>query len=295
MTNNCPTKADILNAVPALREAIRAPMYAWPTIALFILNVAIWVSSTTLGSLHIIPVWVAILINGFTTYSFFTVLHDASHHAISRKSWLNELIGWLSLMFFGPCSLSFRAFRYLHIQHHRFTNDKNMDPDFWVSRGPFWLRPIMLATVDVNYLFYYFSKLNTRPKNEKLSIIPYAIFMLAIVVLCITSGYGWDMLFYWIIPSRIAIMLLSLGFDYLPHFPHKISEAQDPYQATTMREGMYFFWSPILFYQNYHLAHHLYPTAPFYAYKKVWHLGKKYFMQHHPAIIDALGRRKNPN
>lgn len=286
------SKTDILKAIPALKATIRAPQYAWPTIGLFLLNLIVWTTSTVLGYKQIIPIWVAVLINGITAYSFFTVLHDAAHHAVSRSSWLNELIGWISLMFFGPATLSFRAFRYLHIQHHRFTNDKKMDPDAWVSKGPSWIRPLMIATVDINYLIYYFSKIHTRPKLEKLSLIPYAIVMFAVVLFCLLNGYGWEMFFYWIIPSRIAIVLLSLGFDYLPHFPHKISEAEDPYQATTIREGMYFFWSPIVFYQNYHLAHHLYPTAPFYHYKKVWLLGKDYFMQHNPAIIDALGRRK---
>jgi len=286
------SKSEILDAVPGLKEVITAPIYAWPTIGLFLLNIVVWSTSTTLGCLHIIPIWIACIINGLTTYSFFTILHDASHHAVSLKSWLNELIGWLSLLFFGPVSLSFRAFRYLHIQHHRFTNDKQLDPDFWVSRGPFWLRPLMIATVDINYLLYYFPKINSRPKAEKIGLIPYSLLMLTIVIFCILSGYGWEMLFYWIIPSRIAIFLLSLGFDYLPHFPHKITEAEDPYQATSIREGFYVFWSPILFYQNYHLAHHLYPTAPFYCYKKVWLLGKENFMPHHPAIVDAFGRRK---
>jgi beta-carotene hydroxylase len=281
-----------LSSIPELKEVIKAPKIAWPTVTLFFVVIALFIASTTAGIQGIIPVWCATLLNGFFAYASFTVLHDASHHAVSRIKWINEACGWISLLFLGPMTLSFKTFRFIHIQHHRFTNDPKNDPDFWVSLGPSWIRPLMLASIDINYIRYYFPLFLKRPKNEIISVFVNMTFTLSIVAILLYLGYGWDMLFYWIIPSRIALFFLALGLDYLPHYPHKVSEAENPYQATSIREGGAFFWSALLIYQNYHLAHHLYPTAPFYRYKKVWRVGHEYFMSKKPYILDAFGRRK---
>ncbi len=52
----------------------------------------------------------------------FTVLHDASHHAVSRMGWLNSLLGRASIPFLVPYA-GFSLFRYIHIEHHRTTNE----------------------------------------------------------------------------------------------------------------------------------------------------------------------------
>lgn len=280
------------NAVPELKEVIKSPYIALPTILLFFFVLIFWILSTTAGISHLLPIWLCVLVNATLAYLSFTVLHDAAHHAVSQKNWINESLGWVSLLILGPLTFSFKTFRFIHIQHHRFTNEPKNDPDYWVSIGPRWLRPVMLATIDINYMFYYLPQLFTRPRSEIISLLIHSLLMISLVTILIISGHGLDMLWYWIIPSRIALFLLALGLDYLPHHPHKITDKENPYEATSIREGAGFFWSPILMYQNYHLAHHLYPTAPFYRYKKVWEVGHSYFMTKKPFIIDALGKRK---
>ncbi|MBB72484.1 MAG: fatty acid desaturase [Legionellales bacterium] len=284
------TEADNpLTLIPELKAAIQPPRVAWPTIVLFFITLAVWISSTALAVLGTIPAWVSMIINGIATYGFFTIMHDASHRAVSTHKWLNETLGWVSICFFGPLSFGFRTFRFLHMQHHRFTNQKGDDPDFWVALGPAWVRPLMLATIDVSYGLYYFNHMKQRPRGEVLSMIVYSIVMISLCIGLIAAGFGWQVLFCWILPSRIAMLLLSLGFDYLPHHPHKVKKSEDPFKATSIRKGMEFFWTPVLFCQNYHLAHHLYPTAPFYHYKKVWQTGEAYFMSKDPFIIDGFG------
>ena len=49
--------------------------------------------------------------------------------------------------------------------------------------------------------------------------------------------------------------------------------------------------SPLLVYQNYHLMHHLYPTIPFYRYRKAWLARLDQHMARHPAIVRPLGLR----
>ena len=50
-------------------------------------------------------------------------------------------------------------------------------------------------------------------------------------------GYGVELLFLWILASRVALALLALVFVSLPHYPAKVTAQEDEYQATTIRQG----------------------------------------------------------
>jgi len=47
--------------------------------------------------------------------------------------------------------------------------------------------------------------------------------------------------------------------------------------------------TPLFVYQNYHLIHHLYPTAPFYNYIKIWRLKHEELNAQNPAIQVGFG------
>jgi hypothetical protein len=49
-----------------------------------------------------VPLWVTIPVNAAVTFWMFTVVHDASHHAISSKRWVNGLFGRLGWFFVVP-------------------------------------------------------------------------------------------------------------------------------------------------------------------------------------------------
>ncbi len=72
----------------------------------------------------------------------------------------------------------------------------------------------------------------------------------------------------WILPSRLALLLLAFSFDHLPHRPHLVLGRVDPYRATHVFSDALL--TPVFLYQNYHLVHHLYPGVPFYRYAQVW-------------------------
>jgi len=93
------------------------------------------------------------------------------------------------------------------------------------------------------------------------------------------------------IPTRIAKYIIVIAFDFLPHYPHEAYAKEEPYQCTSNRVGFEWLLTPLLFYQNYHLVHHLYPAIPFYRYLKVWNARKNYHEAQNPAITDAFSLR----
>ncbi len=39
---------------------------------------------------------------------------------------------------------------------------------------------------------------------------------------------------------------------------------------------------------NYHLVHHLYPTVPFYRYRRLWHARQQFHESQQPSTVQAL-------
>ena len=286
-----PDQADDLKLFESLNQR---PQVAWPTVVLLVIAFAIFGLSTfayVQGAL-LLP-W-AILLNTIAAYISFTPAHDASHNAVSTNRSLNEWVGRIATVLQSPVPF-FRTFRYIHMQHHRFTNDESKDPDVYVSTGPRWLLPFKWATLDLNYFFYYFksSVLMERPESERREL--YLAFLFGAVVITVVTSAGWldYYLLLFLVPTRITVILLALTFDFLPHYPHQAHAKGEPFRCTSNRVGMEWLLTPVLLYQNYHLVHHLYPTVPFYRYLKVWKARKHYHESQNPAITDtfSLGPR----
>ena len=202
---------------------------------------------------------------------------------------LYVLVGRLATVLQSPVPF-FRAFRYIHMQHHKFTNDKTKDPDLYVGSGPGWLLPLKWTTLDINYLYRYLnpSVFMKRPKSERREML-LALFFAA-VVLAVISANGWlnYYLLLFLIPGRITAIFLAITFDFLPHYPHQAQAKDQPFQCTSNRVGMEWLLTPVLLFQNYHLVHHLYPTVPFYRLLKIWYARKHYHQSKNPATTDAF-------
>jgi len=110
-----------------------------------------------------------------------------------------------------------------------------------------------------------------------------------VIAILVGLGYGLEVLFLWFLASRVGLFLIACVFVYLPHYPGDISAQEDVYKASTIRKGWEWLLNPLLVYQNYHLIHHLYPTAPFYTYQKIWHLKYDELVAHDPAVQTAFG------
>lgn len=275
---------------PILFEALtQRPKIAWPTIMLLVAAFAIFGLSTLAYLEGELSLFWAILFNATAAYITFTPAHDASHNAVSTNRQVNEWVGRIATVLQSPVPF-FRTFRYVHMQHHRFTNDESKDPDMYVGTGSRWLLPFKWMTLDLNYFVYYFkpSVFMQRPKSELRELYLAALFGAAVFTAVTFSGWLEYYLLLFLIPTRLMAIFLALTFDFLPHYPHQAQAKGKPFQCTSNRVGLEWLLTPVLLYQNYHLVHHLYPTVPFYRYIKVWNARKHYHESQNPSIVDAF-------
>jgi ring-1,2-phenylacetyl-CoA epoxidase subunit PaaE len=287
-----PESAGSRHALPDPGE--RVPMFAWPTIALFSAALATFVVSAILAIDHSVPRLLTIAVDSVVCFVMFTVAHDASHYSISRIRWVNALFGRLSFVFVTP-GLSFPSFGYLHIEHHRHSNDDDNDPDTFASHGTGLLLPFRLAMMDVAYVPFYLRRLRSRPKLEVAESVAVLTVSTAGLIVAIVTGSLWVLAVIYIIPERIAVALLAWWFDWLPHHGLEDTQRQNRYRATRARVGMEWLFTPLMLSQNYHLVHHLHPSIPFYRYLATWRRNEEAYLERDAAIATVFGQQLNPD
>ena len=260
------------------RDAIyQPPDTAWPTLLLFVAALALWFTGLHGALTGGLPPAVAIAMQTVAAFMHFTVLHDGVHRSLMRgHPLLNDVVATIAGSFLGPV-VTGAAFRYVHFSHHRNTNDGNKDPDWWSGIGPAWRLPLQWATVDFMYVIVILRDWSQIPLKDRVQLLVVTLSLLAGYGAMWAIGYGWEATLYWLLPSRIAITWLAFAFNFLPHHPHDVVQAHNPYAATNVRAGGEPLMKWIFLYQNYHVIHHLFPSVPFYRYLKIWNARKDEF------------------
>jgi ring-1,2-phenylacetyl-CoA epoxidase subunit PaaE len=283
-----------IKRIPNPEEPV--PAVAWPTLFLLVGGLALWGGSTAAALADVWPWWVSTLFNAVASYLLFTVAHDAAHHSASSESRLNRLMGRIATPFFAPHA-GFSTWRFIHMQHHRFTNhhDDLLDPDGYTMRGPKWQALPRWITLDLYYLVYYLPKLGSRPRAEKVELATQWLIVAAITGAAIATGHAFDIFVLLYLPCRLSILFLAWAFDYLPHHGLHHTPEEDKAKTTRNRIGGERLLSPALLYQNYHLVHHLHPTVPFYRYIAVWRRNEERYLENEPALSTVGGRPLTPD
>jgi ring-1,2-phenylacetyl-CoA epoxidase subunit PaaE len=266
------------------------PRLNWPTILLLAGGISVFLASTALALTDTWPWWPSVILNAIAAFVLFTVSHEASHHSASSDGTINTWLGRLATPFFAPHA-GFRMWRFVHMQHHRFTNHADgSDPDHFTHRGARWTQPLRWLTIDLWYIVFYVPKMLTRPRGEIIEAVVTWIVLLSIAALAIVTGNGVALLVLYFLPVRIAVFTLGWAFDYLPHNELTATPQEDRFKTTRNRIGLERLLSPLLLYQNYHLVHHLHPVVPFYRYIAVWRRAEDEYLANDPALSDVRGR-----
>lgn len=250
---------------PRDRALLQPVAVAWPTLALALGALAAYAGLAGAALTGALAWWIAVPLLGVAAFAAFTPMHDASHRSIARAAWANEVVGRLSgLLLLAP----FPAFRFIHLEHHKNTNDPVRDPDMWSGGARGLLLPVRWATQDLHYYAWYARRARGRPRAEAAETLATLALLYGGAAALVFGGYAAEVFWLALVPARIGVALLAFAFDYLPHRPHRVLASEDPYAATTILEHRAL--TPLLLGQNYHLIHHLYPGAPFYRYGAAW-------------------------
>jgi phenylacetate-CoA oxygenase/reductase PaaK subunit len=269
------------------------PALALPTVGLFLAALAVFVVSTWAALNDRVPPQLTILVNAVACFAMFTVGHDASHYSISRTRWVNGLLGRLAVPFVSP-AVAFPTFAYIHIEHHRHSNDDENDPDTFASHGVWWQLPVRWLTLDLSYGVFYLRNLSNRPKREVAETGFLFVASVTGIAVAVATGHFWMLAVVYLIPERIAVFFLAWWFDWLPHHGLRFTQRENRYGATRNRVGMEWLFTPLMLSQNYHLVHHLHPSIPFYRYLSTWRRNEEAYLERDAAISTVFGQELNP-
>lgn len=283
-----PAPSSDRHALPDPGEPV--PRLALPTVGIYLAALTTFVVSTILAIGDQVPAGVTIVVNGAVTFVMFTVVHDASHYAISSTRWVNGLFGRLAWVHVSPF-ISFPSFAFIHIEHHRHANDDDQDPDTFASHAPTWQLPFRWAATDLFYGAFYVRALRRRPRPEVLETAGMFTLSTGGLAVAIATGNLWTLAVVFLIPQRIGITLLAWWFDWLPHHGLEETQRTNRYGATRARVGMEWLFTPLMLSQNYHLVHHLHPSVPFYRYLATWRRNEEAYLERDAEIATVFGQK----
>ncbi|MEV0463858.1 fatty acid desaturase [Nocardia tengchongensis] len=283
-----PAAAASPHALPDPGEQV--PTLSWPIVGICTAALAVFGVSTWAALTGAVPAIFTIAASSAAIFVLFTVLHDASHYSISSHRWVNVAFGRVAMFFVSPL-ISFKSFAFIHIEHHRNTNDDDSDPDHWVSSAPWWQLPIRFPAMDLPYIGFLVKNVRRRPRAEVLETVALMGFSLTVIVTAAVTGNLWTLAVIWLLPERVAMFVLAWWFDWLPHHDLEDTQSENRYRATRNRVGSEWILTPLLLSQNYHLVHHLHPSIPFYRYVAAWRRNEEAYLERDSAISTVFGQQ----
>ena len=267
-----------------------AGFIAWPTLLFSIVVLVAWCGIALLAWRGTLGWGLTFALQTVFAYLGFTTMHEASHGNIagrhSHMKSVEKLLGWLSGI---PLLAPYPAFRQLHLEHHRHTNDEHLDPDYWVASSSRWAVVWRCATTLPHYYCRILIGAIRAPASRDAATITALVAYVAVAVALSLHGYSTWVLAAWVGPGLVAATLLAFAFDWLPHQPHDQKE-----RYCNSRILLFPGLGVLLTNQNFHLIHHLYPRIPFYRYGTFFDEVRQALVAKGAPIVDlASGRTKS--
>jgi fatty acid desaturase len=252
-----------------LRQAERAiaaqHMNKFPYLAVVwaFANVAVWLSLWPLVFTGILPLWAGFTLACINFMLFYLPSHEAQHSIIARPGeklrWLNELVGQVSS---APMVIPFRVLRETHMDHHKYANDPELDPDYDTHAdgplGAIWAS-IQSRQPRPNGGSKRYGEVLAR--RERLDLIKEAViyelvFYGALFTLA-WSGYALEAALLWWLPKHIGMSYLHFFLSWAPHNPQLgVGRYRD---TRSFKSALGNIGSMGM---QYHIVHHLYPRIP---------------------------------
>lgn len=246
------------------REIARRHMgrFPWFMVVWAFANMAVWLSLWPLVLYGFLPLWAGFLIATVNMTLVYLPTHDAQHDIIARPGerlrWFNEFLGHATSWMIAS---SFEVLRQTHLEHHRYTNDPALDPDYATSARGAWhaiWRSIRERQPDGERGKAYEECL-TRIGRSDLLLHAAAYNLVYLAVLCVAawSGYGLEAFFLWWLPLQLAFIYIDFFLSWAPHHPAEATGRYRDTRAFRSRLG-----NVLSLGMQYHIVHHLHPRIP---------------------------------
>lgn len=234
----------------------------------------------------------------FNTIFVFSVAHDASHHAISEKKWINNLLEYV----WDSAGISSYFWKLKHnVSHHSFTNVPGKDGDIdqsgllllnpespqkWFHKYQHFYAPFLYSLLSLNIIYIKDFKLlfsheygnkiiQKHPVKEIFILFAGKLFFITymIVIPKIVLHLAWIQIFSYHLMMNLAIGLF-IGFVLVPVHVTEMSAFRLPnkngvitcdwiehqLEATVDFSADNYFINFITGGLNTHVAHHLFPS-----------------------------------
>jgi len=259
------------------------PVVAWGTLVLFSLVLMTYIGLCIAAMRSLFPPLIISTLLVVNAYASFTVLHEAGHGNIfpsqSAFKFMESWVGWLACL--PLLVFPYRIFKIVHDRHHAFTNNPDLDPDYYGEIDS-WSQALAHSAL-IPYKYYKMcmlvSKSDSHMRSALRNTVAYLTLMICLfAALCIT-GHGVELLIYVLLPAVLCLMIITLFFDYIPHQPHR---SLDRYRNTRAFGGAVL--NVLMLGQNYHLMHHMFPRVPWYRYRPLFFKMKPDLVEHGAAL-----------
>lgn len=226
----------------------------------------------------------------------FSLMHDATHLAVSNNRRLNdvagELAGWL-------CFLPFETWKRSHLEHHLWSGNIEKDPvmalRISLPKTPKstqniltfgWRTWIPILALLQYSLFWKLCFQKTKQERNFSSIVRFILPILSwTIVLALSSS---AMIWLGFVPALVLYMVAVEVVNFPHHLQLPMTYGNTKYpiweQYKSSRTCLYPRWFARLFVLNfnYHSEHHMFPDAP-------WHMLEKI----HLLVRNELNEKQN--
>lgn len=274
---------EVINQVvndPDYKKVSEVPLISWHQIVLITLAYIGFLGGIYAYLNWDVSAWIVCPIMGLSAYIAFTPLHDATHRATSSNKLINDVLGSISAFLLFPF-LTTPGYRFLHMSHHRYVGDDDLDPDSILVSIPTRYFPfgyLILPIFDIVWLYWAMKSGWFRmPKAVRAHIIFSIVSFIAFYTFFLTGDYWLEFIILYIIPSRIGLAYTGYVFGTIQH-PDGVKWDELPFESTNVIKGKETsLMVKTLLGQGFHSMHHFLPHVPWYKYHKVWELGNGIF------------------
>jgi beta-carotene hydroxylase len=234
------------------------------TIALLALMYAILAANVVLCVFAPLPAVVHVLVAAAAIHLAFTIWHEAVHLNVSRRTWVNNLVGVLGMF---PYMTPYFMQRWIHLRHHARLNEPD-DPNVIYTDGPF--RTILLRYPRALRYARQIMRDDPRRGGEKLADTIFALTVAAVYFAAWWNGYLFDALILWFVPVVVAKLVMDWYINYIPH----AGLPAHRFKGTRVLDVAWL--TPLVLEHNYHAVHHLWPNIPWHRYHGVFREKREY-------------------